>query len=92
MPTTRKSKTSTGPKSASKGTRRKASRQGKESGKILGRASLKKKAKAIGTKVLAGAVAGAVKAMIPPLEEAAGNSERAAGIKPRGRSRARRSR
>ena len=38
-------------------------------------------------KVMAGAAAGAVRAIIPPLEEAAGTSERAAGIKqgsPRG--------
>jgi hypothetical protein len=33
-------------------------------------------------KVMAGAAAGAVRAIIPPLEEAAGTSERAAGIKP----------
>ena len=32
-------------------------------------------------KVMAGAAAGAVRAMIPSLEEAAGTSERAAGIK-----------
>ena len=32
-------------------------------------------------KVMAGAAAGAVRAMIPTLEEAAGSSERAAGIK-----------
>jgi hypothetical protein len=32
-------------------------------------------------KVMAGAAAGAVRAIIPPLEEAAGTSERAAGIK-----------
>jgi hypothetical protein len=31
---------------------------------------------------MAGAAAGAVRAMIPTLEEAAGTSERAAGIKP----------
>jgi hypothetical protein len=31
-------------------------------------------------KVMAGAAAGAVRAIIPPLEEAAGTSERAAGI------------
>jgi hypothetical protein len=30
---------------------------------------------------MAGAAAGAVRAIIPPLEEAAGTSERAAGIK-----------
>jgi hypothetical protein len=33
-------------------------------------------------KVMAGAAAGAVRAIIPPLEEVAGTSERAAGIKP----------
>ena len=33
-------------------------------------------------KVMAGAAAGAVRAIIPPLEEAAGTSERAAGIEP----------
>jgi hypothetical protein len=33
-------------------------------------------------KVMAGAAAGAVRAMIPPLEAAAGTSERAPGIKP----------
>jgi hypothetical protein len=32
-------------------------------------------------KVMAGAAAGAVRAIIPPLEEAAGTSERAAGLK-----------
>jgi hypothetical protein len=32
-------------------------------------------------KVMAGAAAGAVRAIIPPLEEAAGTSERAAGIR-----------
>jgi hypothetical protein len=31
--------------------------------------------------VMAGAAAGAVRAIIPPLEEAAGTSERTAGIK-----------
>ena len=55
--------------------------------------TVKKTAKRIGAKVLAGAVAGAMKAVIPPLEEAAGASERAAGINSRGRgSRASRSR
>jgi hypothetical protein len=36
---------------------------------------------------MAGAAAGAVRAMIPTLEEAAGTSERAAGIKPGSASR-----
>jgi hypothetical protein len=38
-----------------------------------------KRAKDVGKKALAGAVAGAVKALIPPLEEAAGESERMSG-------------
>jgi hypothetical protein len=38
-------------------------------------------------KVMAGAAAGAVRAIIPPLEEAAGTSERAAAIQQRSGSR-----
>jgi hypothetical protein len=67
--------TSKSTKSARKGTSRKTTASGK---------SVKKTAKRIGAKVLAGAVAGAMKAVIPPLEEAAGASERAAGIDSRG--------
>ncbi len=37
-------------------------------------------------KVLAGAAAGAVRAIIPQLEEAAGSQEKAAGSKPQGKS------
>lgn len=45
---------------------------------------MKKAVKRVGARALAGAVAGAVKAIIPPLEEAAGASERASGIGTRG--------
>ena len=44
---------------------------------------MKSKAKEVGTKALMGAVAGAVKAIIPPLEEAAGTTERMAGTRGR---------
>ena len=43
--------------------------------------SATKTLKKTAVKVMAGAAAGAVRAIIPPLEEAAGTSERAAGIK-----------
>ena len=45
------------------------------------RSGATKTLKKTAVKVMAGAAAGAVRAIIPPLEEAAGTSERAAGIK-----------
>jgi hypothetical protein len=84
MPTkTRRKKSS----SSSGGSRQDAKRSGgtrtggKKSGS-RGTSGTTKTLKKTAVKVMAGAAAGAVRAIIPPLEEAAGTSERAAGIKP----------
>jgi hypothetical protein len=49
----------------------------------------KSKIRKTAVKVLAGAAAGAVRAIIPPLEEAAGSSEQVAGLPTRGGQRGR---
>jgi hypothetical protein len=73
--------------SRSDGSRRGAERSGgtrtgrKKSGSP-GTSGATKTLKKTAVKVMAGAAAGAVRAVIPPLEEAAGTSERAAGITP----------
>jgi hypothetical protein len=75
---------------AESGRRKSSSRSGgsrrgakTSSGKrVASKSGTTKTLKKTAVKVMAGAAAGAVRAIIPPLEEAAGTSERAAGIKP----------
>jgi hypothetical protein len=54
---------------------------GRKKSSSRGTSGATKTLKKTAVKVMAGAAAGAVRAIIPPLEEAAGTSERAAGIK-----------
>ena len=56
-------------------------RTGRKKSASRGTSGATKTLKKTAVKVMAGAAAGAVRAIIPPLEEAAGTSERAAGIK-----------
>jgi hypothetical protein len=70
------------------GHRKSSARSGRSTGtkksgakRAAGKSGATKTLKKTAVKVMAGAAAGAVRAMIPSLEEAAGTSERAAGIK-----------
>ena len=70
------------------GPRKSSARSGRSTGtkksgakRAAGKSGATKTLKKTAVKVMAGAAAGAVRAMIPSLEEAAGTSERAAGIK-----------
>jgi hypothetical protein len=74
---------------AKAGRRKSSARSGRSPGtkksgakRAAGKSGATKTLKKTAVKVMAGAAAGAVRAMIPSLEEAAGTSERAAGIKP----------
>jgi hypothetical protein len=78
MPTKTRRKTSS---SRSRSGAKRTARTGRKKGGSRKTSGTTKTLKKTAVKVMAGAAAGAVRAIIPPLEEAAGTSERAAGIK-----------
>jgi hypothetical protein len=80
-PTPRK-KSSSRTSGSRKGAKRSGNtRTGRKKRGSRGTSGATKALKKTAVKVMAGAAAGAVRAIIPPLEEAAGTSERTAGIK-----------
>lgn len=91
MPTKKASKKSSassgGSKSAGKksaGKQSASKKSGAKKGGSKKTSAATKQIKQTAVKVLAGAAAGAVRAIIPPLEEAAGTGEKTAGIKGEG--------
>jgi hypothetical protein len=82
MPVKTRRKTSSSRSGGSKGGAKRSGgiRTGRKKG-ARGTSGTTKTLKKTAVTVMAGAAAGAVRAIIPPLEEAAGTSERAAGIK-----------
>ena len=79
---TRRKKSSSRSGGSKRGAKRSGgTRTGRKKGGSRRTSGTTKTLKKTAVKVMAGAAAGAVRAIIPPLEEAAGTSERAAGIK-----------
>jgi hypothetical protein len=78
---TRQKKSSSRSGGSRRGAKRPGARAGSKKDGSRRASGTTKTLKKTAVKVMAGAAAGAVRAIIPPLEAAAGTSERAAGIK-----------